>query len=49
MRGALFRLLIGSSRWLAMAHNAAALGAMAAARALEEEDRGGWTGTCLLG
>jgi hypothetical protein len=49
MHGATFRLLAGSSRRPAMRHSAAALGAVAAARALDEEDRGGWASARILG
>jgi hypothetical protein len=49
MRGTSFRLLAGSSLWPAMAHGAAALGAVVAAQALEEDDGGGWAGARLLG
>jgi hypothetical protein len=44
-----FWLLAGSSRRSALAHGTAALGALAVARALEEEDGGGWAGARLLG
>jgi hypothetical protein len=49
MRGASFRLLAGSSWRPETAHDVAALGAVAAAQALEEEDGGGWASARLLG
>jgi hypothetical protein len=49
MCGASFRLLAGSSRRPATSHGAAALGVVAVAHALEEEDGGGWASARLLG
>jgi hypothetical protein len=49
MCGASFRLLVGSSRWPAMAHGTVTLGAVVVAQADEEEDGGGCTGAGLLG
>jgi hypothetical protein len=48
MRGASFWLLTGSSQWPATTHGAAALGVVAAARALDEEDGGGWADARIL-
>jgi hypothetical protein len=49
MRVASFRLLTGSTQQPATTHSVVAQGAVAAARALEEEDGGGWAGHEAIG
>jgi hypothetical protein len=49
MRGASFWLLAGSTQQPATTHCMVAQRAVAAARALEEEDGGGWAGCKAIG